>query len=294
MRAIHSPTTGGAWVLTMILVATACHSDPHPRSPGLARQLSEMALSAERDSLRMEVAANGKLLGDIETELARVMPVTRGTGPESTSLEVTKDQRAFALDRVREIATRLKQVDGRLAASERRVRRLTRTSDSLSQGLTGARDSITELGQLVASQQATVAILATQVEGLTLANLDLADSVSHLTDARNTAYFVAGTRDELLASGVLVPSGHRSVPLVGRRGVAPSRQLPLGEFTSIDRSAIRQIPLPHPDRRYRIVSRQNLAYLDEVGEHGGVRGSVSIREPEQFWEASPYLILVEQ
>ena len=34
MRAIHGPTMGGAWVLTAVLVATACHNEPRPRSPG--------------------------------------------------------------------------------------------------------------------------------------------------------------------------------------------------------------------------------------------------------------------
>lgn len=286
MRAIHGPTTGGAWVLTMVLVATACHNDPHPRSPGLERQLSENALTAERDSLQMEVAANGKLLSDIQAELAKVTPATPG-GPESPSLEVTRDQREFALARVREITTRLKEMDGKLAASERRVRKLTHVGDSL-------KTSVAQLTQIVATQQATVATLTSQVEGLTLANLNLADSVYHLTDARNTVFFVAGTREELVARGVLVADGHRSIPLIGRRDVAPARDLPLSEFTSIDQTAIREIPLPHPDRRYQIVSRQNLAYLNEVGYHGRVKGSVSIREPERFWEPSRYLILVEQ
>jgi hypothetical protein len=294
MRAIHGPTTGGAWVLTLVLVATACHTDPHPRSPGLERQLSAMALGAERDSLQLEVAANGKLLGDIQAELAKVTPATKAAGPESPSLEVTKDQRAFALERVREITTRLKEMDARLAASERRIRRLTRASDSLTQDLTGAKASIIQLEQIVAAQQATVASLTGQVEGLALANETLTDSLYRLTDARNTAYFVAGTRKDLLARGVLVADGRRSVPFIGRREVAPARELPLAEFTSIDQSAIREIPLPHPDRRYRIVSRQNLAFLDDAGYRGRVRGKVSIREPEQFWEPSRYLILVEQ
>jgi hypothetical protein len=41
MRAIHGPTMGGAWVLTAVLVATACHNEPRPNSPGLERQLNQ-------------------------------------------------------------------------------------------------------------------------------------------------------------------------------------------------------------------------------------------------------------
>ena len=62
MRAIHGP----AWAMTAVLVAAACHSSPAKiRSEGLARQLSEVALVQERDSLLTEVTANGKLIGDI-------------------------------------------------------------------------------------------------------------------------------------------------------------------------------------------------------------------------------------
>lgn len=122
MRAIHGPTMGGAWVLTAVLVATACHNEPRPNSPGLERQLNEVALTAERDSLLMEVAANGKLLSDIQTELSQVRPIRKpAEGPESPALELTKDQRTFVLDRVKEIAARIKDAETRLASSERRV-----------------------------------------------------------------------------------------------------------------------------------------------------------------------------
>ena len=294
MRAIHGPTMGGAWVLTAVLVATACHTEPRPHSPGLERQLNEMAITTERDSLLLEVAANGRLLSDIQAELAKVQPVRQpAEGPESPSLELTKDQRTFVLDRVKEITTRIKDAETRLANSERRVRRLTRASDSLTQDLTGARASIAQLSQVVTDQQATIAALTDQVEGLVTENLVLSDSVFRLTDDRNTAYFVVGTRKELLARGVLVEDGHRGVPLIGKRGVQPARELPLSEFTSIDRTRTQEIPLPRPDRRYRIVSRQNPDYVAEAGNRGEVREKLTIASPEKFWEPSRYLILVE-
>ena len=248
-----------------------------------------MALVAERDSLLMEVAANGKLLGDIQTELAKVQP-TRPAGVEGTespALEVTKDQRAFVLDRIREITTRIKQAETRLASSERRVSRLTKAGDSLKASVAG-------LSEVMTSQQATIAALNTQVEGLLSENLALSDSVFHLTDERNTVYFVAGTRKELVEKGVLVEDGHRGFPLIGKRGVQPARELPLAEFTSLNRSSTEAIPLPRADRRYRIVSRQNPVYVLEAGRKGEVQETLTIASPEKFWEPSKYLILVDQ
>lgn len=288
MRAFHGPAMGGAWVLTAVLVATACHNEPHLKSPGLERQLNEMALTNERDSLLLEVAANGKLLSDIQAELSRVQPSRRTTdGPESPSLELTKDQRTFVLDRVKEITSRLKDAQTRLASSERRVLRLTRAGDSL-------KTSVTSLSEILSNQQETITALNTQVAGLVTENAVLADSVNQLTDEQNTVYFVAGTRDELIRKGVLVEYGHRAIPLVGKRDVAPSRDLPLVEFTSFDRTSTQSIPLPKSDRRYRIVSRQNPKYVAEAGRHGELAETVTIAEPEKFWEAGRYLILVEQ
>lgn len=289
MRAIHGPTMGGAWVLTAVLVATACHNEPRPTSPGLEHQLNQMAITAERDSLLLEVAANGRLLTDIQTELGKVKPKagTPADGIESPALETTKDQRTFVLDRLKEITTRIKDAETRLASSERRVSRLTRGNDSLKTALTG----VTEV---LSQQQATIESLNTQVDGLTTENLVLADSVLHLTDDHNTVYFVAGTRKELVAKGVLVEDGPRSIPLVGKRSVQPARELPLAEFTSLDRTRTEAITLPRADRRYRIVSRQNPAYVADAGRHGEVRESFTIAAPEKFWEPSRYLILVEQ
>lgn len=296
MRAIHSPTMGGAWILTAVLVATACHpNSPKLRSEGLARQLREVALTAERDSLLMEISANGKLLGDIQAELAKVTPTPTSGTPESSALEVTKDQREFTLDRVRDITRRLKTAETQLAASERRARRLSRATDSLKTDNAAAQSTITDLVTVLGAQRETMAALVTQVETLTTSNLILADSVYHLSDDRNTAYYVVGTRTELLAKGVIVEDGHRAIPLIGRRTVQPARNLPLSEFTSINRRETRQIPLPRGDRSYAIVSRQNLSHLaSRVGPKGRVDGVIEIASPEQFWEPSKYLIVVER
>ena len=205
MRVTHGPTMGGAWVLTAVLVTTACSTPAsHPRSPGLEHQLQELALVAERDSLQLEVAATGKLLTDIEGELSHALPVPPATGvAESPVLEITKDRRTFTLDRVREVAARLRSTEARLATSERRVRKLTQSVDTLTEGLAATRITAAQLAEEVGSQRLTIDGLTAQVETLLSANLDLADSVYHLTERRNTAYYVVGSRKELIQRGIL-------------------------------------------------------------------------------------------
>jgi hypothetical protein len=270
---------------------TACHRS----QSGLDHKLQEMAVIAERDSLLREVAANGKLLGEIQDELTKVQPKPAGGTPESPALEVTTDQRTFVMERVKEVTKRVKDLQTRLAGSEKRAGRLSRQVDSLGGDFSAAKATIEDLNAIVATQRENLAALTDQVEQLTGENLILTDSVLHLTDDHNTAFYVIGTRAELLSKGVLVEDGHKDVPLFGTRGVAPARELPLQEFTSIDRTSIRQIPLPRADRKYRIVTRQNLAYLNPgTQKKGQVKGEIAIAAPDKFWEASRYLIVVEQ
>jgi uncharacterized coiled-coil protein SlyX len=262
---------------------------------GLDHKLQEMAVIAERDSLLREVTTNGKLLGEIQDELTKVQPKPAGGTPESPALEVTTDQRTFVMERVKEVTKRVKDLQTRLAGSEKRAGQLSRQVDSLGGEFSAAKATIDDLNAIVATQRENLTALAGQVEQLTGENLILADSVLHLTDDHNTAFYVIGTRTELLAKGVLVEDGHKDVPLFGTRGVAPARELPLQEFTSIDRTSTRQIPLPRADRKYRIVTRQNLAYLSPGSqEKGQVKGEIAIAAPDRFWEASRYLIVVEQ
>jgi len=296
MRVHHSPPTRAARILALALIAGACHEGAHkPRSEGLARQLRELALTAERDSLLMEVAANGKLLSDIQAELVIVQPKPAAGTAESPALEVTKDQRTFTLERIRDITARLKGAETRLAASERRAHKLTQSVDSLTSANAASKATLTDLVAVLGTQRATIEGLTAQLEGLTVYNLVLTDSVVHLTDRQNTAFYVVGTRTELLRKGVLVEDGPRAIPFIGRRGVQPARELPLAEFTSIDRSIVREIPLPKPRKSYRIVSRQNLEHLAaRVGEKEHLTGTIAIASPEEFWEPSKYLIVVEK
>ncbi len=288
MRANYSPAKGGAWVLTAILVATACQPQKSS-SPGLDRRLTEASLSAERDSLIMEVAATGKLLTEIQADLDRLPPagVAVSASTESHAPETAYDLRRTTLEKVRATTARLKAAETRLATTERRLARITSARDSL-------KTELVTLSAVVEEQRAAVASLNSRLDDVTAENNNLADHLYRLAQEQNTAYYVVGTRKDLVAKGVLVEDGHRSIPLIGRRGVTPARDLPLGEFTSIDRSNNLELSLPDPSRKYRIVSRQNTAHLIGDQGNGVVHGAIQIASPDGFWEGSRYLIVVEQ
>lgn len=55
------------------------------------------------------------------------------------------------------------------------------------------------------------------------------------------------------------------------------------------------IALPRPGHRYRVITSQNLAALDTPSDKKGrLEGTLKIRDAQQFWAKSKFLILVEQ
>ena len=55
------------------------------------------------------------------------------------------------------------------------------------------------------------------------------------------------------------------------------------------------ITLPDSTKKYKIISRQNLAGVaTPPNNKGEFRGSIEISSPEVFWGPSKYLIVVEQ
>ena len=97
-----------------------------------------------------------------------------------------------------------------------------------------------------------------------------------------------------MKKGVLVEEGSKPVlGLFGARPVAPARTLDPALFVRIDRLKNRTIELPEGE--FRIVSRQDVASATPVGNKDGrIIGGLTVNQPEKFWEASKFLVLVKR
>ena len=156
----------------------------------------------------------------------------------------------------------------------------------------------------VERQQAEILALRAEVDTVRAENVRLAsdkaaltDTVIEMTTQTNTAYYVVGTKDELIQRGIIAEEGGSRVLFVfGKRGktLVPTRNLDPSMFTRIDRLQDSTIPLPRADRGYQIVTPQSLAYVTGTKlESGRIADSFFVTYPEEFWKPSRYLILVE-
>jgi hypothetical protein len=271
-------------------------------------------LAAEKDSLITEVLETSKFVNGVNEELARARTalVTPASATDAaTPAERDRAARAAALERVQALVARLNETEQRLEQSSQRARSLSGRNTTLLSQIADYKASVdslqattqrteAELRSVIDSQSVQIAGLSQQLDTVRTVNQQLAtekvalkDTVSTLTAYKNTVYYIAGTESELLEKGIVVKEGKKFL-FFGGKQLAPARTLDPAAFTAIDKMAATSIALPHPDRQYRLISRQDLAAVDSTSfKDGKLAGEVRIKSPEEFWGASKYLILVE-
>ncbi len=269
-----------------------------------ARLAQVEVVSAEKDSLIRELSEATSLIVAVGTEIASVQTPGDAVGPRLAGTEgSTADDRVALLGQVRDLTTRVRRSEARLSATRRRLDALVSQSDSLNFSLGAYQQSLADLTAIVSAQKETVLALAARVdslqsENIRLAeeNLQLADTLTEMGRRERTAHFVAGTKQELIERGVVVEEGGTRFLIFTRTGetLRPAESLDPKDFTTIDLTVITEIPLPRSDRRYRIVSRHDLAHVDTATvSKGKIQGRLRILDPRAFWAVSRFLILVE-
>lgn len=287
----------GTLMGVLALSAAACGP-----SEEVQRQLAELqAVSAEKDSLLTQVTENSLLLSEISVELAKAQSPAVTGGQEV----VASDPDAI-LDDIRDLATRLDESETRLAESQRRIQSLTRDVASRDSRVNEFQKTITDMQTAIDNQRQTILSLTDQVENLRRENVqlvmhneELTETVDRMTERENTAWYIVGTREELLEKGIVTEEGGSRVLFVfGKKGktLVPARDPDLAQFNQIDVTDATWIPLPDPEGEYRIVSLQDLTGLENLPDQDDrfSGDSLHITDPVRFWANSRVLVVVLQ
>ena len=260
------------------------------------------AIAAEKDTLLVDVQETQLFIDDIDRALTQLAQ------PESARVAEYAD-RALSADDVRaEIRRKVDAIGARIADTEARAReradriqRARRTAEG--EELAELRRSIERFNEITTAQQARIVELTERLQELEAANAELTsdrdrlfDSVATLTQRSSQAYYVAGTRDELLRAGVVTQEGGVRIIAGARRGrtLRPAATLRVDAYTALDRTRDRTIPLPDSTAEYEIVSAHDPAFLDSLNGRPSLRGALRIADPERFWAQSRFLILVKR
>ena len=298
-----------------VLVAAACDTGAKQQLHTLAKvdSLRTDSIVAIKNDLLNEVMTSTQFVNDINTEIGKLKSrqkakLTTKLTSES-DIAAIKEERAAVVQRIHDLVARLDSAEANMSALRARAARLSKQDATLTAQVAQYEKTVADLRQTVEQQRAEyeatigqlnlqIAQLNSKVDTMTQENVRLAgetraltDTVGELTTEKNTAYYVIGTKDELVKKGVLVEEGHRRFLLVGGRTVSAARELDPSKFTKIDRTRDRVINLPAGD--YEIFSRQNPAYASPIASKDGkISGGIRIEQPERFWEPSKFLIIV--
>jgi hypothetical protein len=251
-----------------------------------------------------DAATSARLVSEIDADLAKVRGLRAGRDTLPTEgAEANASEQLFRVQR------KVSALISRLNASEARVRRMRNDStthasfDSTQVAqLREYERSINELRGTVERQQLEIAVLGQRVDSVVKVNVDLTAQNTVLT-ARTVAmaayddsvYLAIGTERDLISRGIAREEGGNRLLFGIGRTLVPARALDPSKFRAISKSHDLSIPLPRSDKRYRLVSRHNLAYTEAANQKDGLlRGSLRITDTSAFWQASKFLILVER
>src|SRR3954471_4483490 len=282
----------------VIAALAACSNETQKKLDQLAiaDSMRGDSLASVRRELIQAVATSAECLSDIDAELAQArFLVAKPTVMATAEIPDPNFERNEAVMKVGQVVARLDSVEKRLSGARSTVAQLSKKDSALLVKVAEFEKSVADLQAAAETQrvelQRVIDGQATQIAGLTTHVNALKDTVGHLTSEKNTAYVIIGTKDELIKKGILVAEGSKRFLVAGSRSVHPARSLDPAAFTKIDRTVDRTIVLPAG--KYEIISRQNPTAATSVLKNGKVvAGVVTIDQPEQFWEASPFLIIV--
>ncbi|HVX39970.1 MAG TPA: hypothetical protein VHB25_10390 [Gemmatimonadaceae bacterium] len=303
-------------LLPCVVLLAACDTQAKQQLRTLAHadSLRTDSLVSIKNELLSEVMTGTQFMNDINTEMAKLKshaPAKLNTSLSSESdIAAIKEERTAIVSRIAELVARLDSSEARVASLRARAARLSKHDATLVAQVAEYEKTIADLRQTVEQQKADyeatiakqnqqIAALNMKIDTVTRANVQLAgeksaltDTVNELTTEKNTAYYVIGTKDELVKAGILVEEGHRRFLLVGGRPTAPARNLDPSKFIRIDRTRDRVINFPAGE--YTIFSRQDPSFASPIGSKDGkLTGGIRIEQPERFWEASRFLIIVK-
>lgn len=291
--------------VTLLVALTACRESAEHRtadSLAAAEAVQQLALStqlaAQKDSLMSVVLDADAFIGQIDSSISRVkgLPARSRKGAQAEGvLQEQLEARRDMLFKVDALVRRAQVTASQLAESKRREKGLREENASLRDSLGKDEQLIAQLGVTIQRQLGEIGTLQASVAQLNEANAKLGEELKVSLASNARVFYVIGKEDELLRKGIIVREGGMNL-LVMRPGrtVHPARQLDNSQFTAIDAREVSRIAVPDSSKRYRVVSRHSLDAAEvEARRNATFQGDLRIKDPNSFWSASRYLIVIQ-
>lgn len=276
----------------LALVLAACNNGPSEA------ELARDAAMAETTRLRSELLMRDSLIGEMTLsfdEIERNIALM----DEREKLIADAGNEELGMDKRRKIVRDLQLMNGLMNDSRERIAELTKRLDKSKIEASGLRKRLKDLDLQLAQRDSAMTNMKDELlardfridqinEQLSAIELEVAKREAIIQQQEheiNKAYVAMGTYKDLEAKGVLVRQG--GVAGIGQR-TNISDDARASQFQEVDVRELRKLPLSgdkaklvtdHPKKSYDIVEAgDELAYLE-------------IKDPQEFWKLSKYLVV---
>ncbi|NTV98307.1 MAG: hypothetical protein HGA70_03995 [Chlorobiaceae bacterium] len=264
------------FLMAFLLVLSACSPEKPKSDPRQEQMESMLAILAQVQ----------KNLGRIQQKEAVVERLSTGVeNRQSTNIEqIGKD-----------INASIRFIDSTLAASKNLIQKLeeeNRTSAykvaSLDRLVSEMKAAINTKDGEVLSMKGQVQKLSSQVSSLR-STVDVLDEyIKEQESQLYSAYYIAGTFDQLVSRGVLVKGNPLEKFFGTDYRLAPDFNI--RQFNKIDITETRDLFFNHPLKNMKIITPHTLGSYELVG--GNTSSILLIRDENLFWQKSRCLVIV--
>lgn len=180
---------------------------------------------------------------------------------------------------IAELKSKLRKSEGNTVAVQQMLDRLTRDMEAKDVQIADLRDELERMN-------IQVELLTSNIDNLSAEKEAQAQELDARKDALNTAYYVIGTRKELMEKNVITREG-------GFAGIGRNKKLKddfnRDFFTRVDISQLKNIPVMN--KKAEIITTHPASSF-QLYHTGKVTDSLVIKNPVDFWSVSKYLVIV--
>lgn len=259
----------------------------------------------ERDSLMTMYDNKDSLINSYMQDINEIQSSIAGLVQQEETLarntandpEASLDSKAAILNDIESIRElidknqkKLSELQAKVRRSNIKIKELDNVIANLNQQLAQRDSSINSMNEKIASLSGTISTMEGEISTIKADNAQKLAEIQDKTTRLNTAYYTIGSYKELRDKKVITKEG-------GFLGIGKQKEvLPdfnQEVFTRVDRTSMKSIPLTakeaqilstHPSGSFNLIK-------DESGKNVT---SLEITDPENFWKASKYLVVVTE
>lgn len=237
-------------------------------------------------------------MNEIETNLNAVTEKQAAINMSATNPEMTRSQKERINEEIASINDLMKTNKDKIAdlqkkikGSGKRIAEFEKMVASLQQQIEGKDKELADLNTKLNDLNGQVATLNTNVTSLTSQNDEKTKVIADQTEKMHTAYYTKGTYKELENKKVLTKEG-------GFLGLGKEQKVTNDfnpdAFSKVDITQTKVIPIESRNAKIITTHPSNSYVLETKEKDKKYVTNLVINDPDQFWKASKYLVVMVQ